>query len=265
MIQQPFVEPQRRPSRVRSRRLSLHRAGRRRSAPTIPAHRAQNASTLLGKMLRIDVPCPTVIRRLRRAARQPVPRRRAGRMRGRRSGRSAGATPGATASIRSALGGTGALVIADVGQNHWEEVDYEPRGAGGRNYGWRNREGAQRTRTPGARPPACISAADRSDSPVQPLGRVVDQRRLRLPRRLAGRRLPRAILLRRLRPPARLVDRLEHRAEAAKRRRRVSSNTPRSSEAARSSAASALSASISPGSSTSSVTPAASCSGCSAS
>ena len=39
-------------------------------------------------------------------------------------------------------GGTGALVIGDVGQNSWEEVDYEPAGSGGRNYGWRNREGA---------------------------------------------------------------------------------------------------------------------------
>jgi glucose/arabinose dehydrogenase len=39
-------------------------------------------------------------------------------------------------------GGTGALVIADVGQNRWEEVDYEPRGRGGRNYGWSLREGA---------------------------------------------------------------------------------------------------------------------------
>jgi hypothetical protein len=39
-------------------------------------------------------------------------------------------------------GGTGALVIADVGQDRWEEVDYEPPGRGGRNYGWRNREGA---------------------------------------------------------------------------------------------------------------------------
>jgi hypothetical protein len=29
-----------------------------------------------------------------------------------------------------------------VGQNAWEEIDYEPAGAGGRNYGWRNREGA---------------------------------------------------------------------------------------------------------------------------
>jgi len=40
-----------------------------------------------------------------------------------------------------ARGGTGALVIGDVGQNSFEEIDYEPAGRGGRNYGWRNREG----------------------------------------------------------------------------------------------------------------------------
>jgi glucose/arabinose dehydrogenase len=40
-----------------------------------------------------------------------------------------------------ARGGTGALIIADVGQNRFEEINYEPRGARGRNYGWRNREG----------------------------------------------------------------------------------------------------------------------------
>jgi glucose/arabinose dehydrogenase len=40
-----------------------------------------------------------------------------------------------------ARGGTGALIIGDVGQNRFEEVDYEPAGAGGRNYGWRIREG----------------------------------------------------------------------------------------------------------------------------
>jgi glucose/arabinose dehydrogenase len=38
--------------------------------------------------------------------------------------------------------GTGALIIGDVGQNAWEEVDYQPAGQGGSNFGWRNREGS---------------------------------------------------------------------------------------------------------------------------
>ncbi len=42
-----------------------------------------------------------------------------------------------------ARGGTAALLIADVGQNAREEVDYQPAGAGGLNYGWRLREGTQ--------------------------------------------------------------------------------------------------------------------------
>jgi glucose/arabinose dehydrogenase len=42
----------------------------------------------------------------------------------------------------AARGGTGALLIADVGQDRWEEVTYEPAGVGGRNYGWPLREGA---------------------------------------------------------------------------------------------------------------------------
>jgi glucose/arabinose dehydrogenase len=49
-------------------------------------------------------------------------------------------------------GGTGGLVIADVGQDRFEEIDYEPRGRGGRNYGWRNREGAHDNLT--SSPPA---------------------------------------------------------------------------------------------------------------
>jgi len=36
---------------------------------------------------------------------------------------------------------TGNLWIADVGQASWEEVNREPAGAGGRNYGWPCREG----------------------------------------------------------------------------------------------------------------------------
>lgn len=104
-----------------------------------PDHRAQNPSSLLGKMLRIDVNV---------ADSHPigyiVP------------GDNPFVTGGARPEIWSvgwrnpwrytfddlARGGTGALVAADVGQNRWEEINYEPRGRGGRNYGWRNREGA---------------------------------------------------------------------------------------------------------------------------
>jgi glucose/arabinose dehydrogenase len=41
------------------------------------------------------------------------------------------------------LGGTGAMVIADVGQGALEEINYEPPNRPGRNYGWRNYEGTQ--------------------------------------------------------------------------------------------------------------------------
>jgi glucose/arabinose dehydrogenase len=47
-------------------------------------------------------------------------------------------------------GASGALIIGDVGQNAREEVDYEPAGAGGRNYGWVLREGT--IATPGIDP-----------------------------------------------------------------------------------------------------------------
>jgi glucose/arabinose dehydrogenase len=47
---------------------------------------------------------------------------------------------------------TGALLVADVGQNDREEINFEPSGAGGRNYGWRLREGRRTydTRRPAA-------------------------------------------------------------------------------------------------------------------
>jgi glucose/arabinose dehydrogenase len=53
---------------------------------------------------------------------------------------------------------TGAMVMADVGQNSWEEINYEPAGAGGRNYGWRMREGAHDTGLAG--PPAYLPLTD---------------------------------------------------------------------------------------------------------
>lgn len=54
-------------------------------------------------------------------------------------------------------GATGALIIGDVGQGAREEVDYEPAGSGGRNYGWSIREGTIATpgitmRTPAFQP-----------------------------------------------------------------------------------------------------------------
>lgn len=64
-----------------------------------------------------------------------------------------------------ALGGTGALMIADVGQDRWEEINYEPAGEGGRNYGWKIREGSNpyfNTEIPGyvAPPPAFLPLTD---------------------------------------------------------------------------------------------------------
>lgn len=37
---------------------------------------------------------------------------------------------------------SGDLLIADVGQNNWEEIDVAPAGVGGLNFGWNEREGA---------------------------------------------------------------------------------------------------------------------------
>lgn len=86
---------------------------------------------------------------------------------------------------------TGALVVADVGQGAREEVDYEPAGAGGRNYGWRLREGT--IATPGV-PPAPVTFGPLAE-PVHDYGRGDGQsitggyiyRGIRLPRVHRGR------------------------------------------------------------------------------
>jgi len=105
-----------------------------------PGHRAQNRAQWLGKMLRIDVNVPDS-----HPTGYQVP-----------STNPFVSASGTLPEIWScglrnpwrysfdppARGGTGALIIADVGQGSWEEVNYEPPGRGGRNYGWRNREGA---------------------------------------------------------------------------------------------------------------------------
>ena len=108
-----------------------------------PQHRAQNPTLLLGKMLRIDVNVPdTHATGYQIPADNPfaaghgvVPARPEIWAFGLRN-------PFRYSFDDVSRGGTGALVIGDVGQSSFEEIDYEPRGRGGRNYGWRNREGA---------------------------------------------------------------------------------------------------------------------------
>jgi glucose/arabinose dehydrogenase len=121
-----------------------------------PDHRAQNPAELLGKILRINTAVPDAD-----VEGYDVP-----------PDNPFTGQPGVLAEIwafgvrnpfrltvdQIDRGGTGALIFADVGQNAWEEIDYEPFGAGGRNYGWRNREGAHDNVT--ARPPAFVPLTD---------------------------------------------------------------------------------------------------------
>jgi glucose/arabinose dehydrogenase len=119
-----------------------------------PNHFAQDPSSLLGKILRVDVSVPDT---------HPV-----GYVIPPGNPFTAGARPeiwsfGWRNPWRFTFddpsrGGSGALIVGDVGQDAWEEVDYEPPGRGGRNYGWRNREGAHNNVT--SRPPAFTPLID---------------------------------------------------------------------------------------------------------
>jgi glucose/arabinose dehydrogenase len=101
-----------------------------------PENNAQNPNELLGKILRIDVGVPDG-----HPQGFAVPPGNAGLPRpeiwslGWRN-------PWKFSFDNPVHGGTGAMLVADVGQDGWEEIDYEPAGRGGRNYGWRVREGA---------------------------------------------------------------------------------------------------------------------------
>ena len=104
-----------------------------------PQNNAQTATTLLGKMLRIDVAVAS-----NDAVGYAIPPTNP-------TFPVANALPEIWAfGLRNpwrynfddfGAGNTGALVIADVGQGDREEIDYEPAGTGGRNYGWRPFEG----------------------------------------------------------------------------------------------------------------------------
>ncbi len=108
-----------------------------------PENRAQNYTTLLGKMLRLDVEAPT-------PAGTPTPYQVP----------ATNPTPPPTVGARPEIWAaglrnpwrfsfdrlTGDLYIADVGQSAWEEVDFQPAAsAGGENYGWRIMEGTHCT------------------------------------------------------------------------------------------------------------------------
>jgi len=81
-----------------------------------PENRAQNTSTRLGRLLRINV-----------NSNRPVVQV---------------AGYGVRNPWRFSFDSNGDLYIADVGQNAWEEVDYTPRGSAGvENYGWDVYEG----------------------------------------------------------------------------------------------------------------------------
>jgi glucose/arabinose dehydrogenase len=119
-----------------------------------PNHNAQNPASLLGKILRIDVSVPDS-----NAAGLSIPADNPFRTSSRPEIWDFGVrNPWRFSFDNPALGGTGALVIGDVGQGQFEEVDYEPAGRGGVNYGWRNREGAHDHVT--SLPPAFLPLVD---------------------------------------------------------------------------------------------------------
>ena len=103
-----------------------------------PGNRAQDPSVLLGKMLRIDVAVPDADTW---GYRIPADNPFAGTSTRGEIWSFGVRNPWRFSFDDLSHGGTGALVIGDVGQGAVEEVDYEPRNAGGRNYGWRIREG----------------------------------------------------------------------------------------------------------------------------
>jgi glucose/arabinose dehydrogenase len=106
-----------------------------------PMNHAQNPNSLLGKMLRIDVDVADDHPRGYRIPEDnpfvdgdPIPALPEIWSFGWRN-------PWRYSFDDWTRGGTGGMVVGDVGQNAREEVNWEPRGRGGRNYGWRLQEG----------------------------------------------------------------------------------------------------------------------------
>ena len=171
-----------------------------------PLHLAQTPTSLLGKMLRLDVsvdlahPTGYTVPPTNPFVGQPgvLPEIWSFGLR----------NPWRFSFDDPTRGGTGALIIADVGEAGWEEVNYEPAGRGGRNYGWRNREGAHDNIL--TLDPFSVPLTDPIHE-VLTSGRAFHHRRVRLSRKRPGRGLRRALLLRRHRQEPGMVARACHR------------------------------------------------------
>lgn len=101
-----------------------------------PNNNAQNLNSLLGKILRIDVSSDAFPGDPARNYAIPATNPYA----------SGGGAPEIWASglrnpWRASFDTNGDFYIADVGQDAREEIDFQPNGVGGRNYGWRLMEG----------------------------------------------------------------------------------------------------------------------------
>ena len=112
-------------------------------------------------------------------------------------------------------GGTGALVIGDVGQNRFEEVDYEPRGPRRAELRLAQPRRSARLRHLAS---ACLHAADRSDLRIRSHGRR--SRSLADTSTAARRSAPISwtLLLRGFHPRTRVVDRAGRRSASGEAR-----------------------------------------------
>lgn len=119
-----------------------------------PGNRAQNLNDLLGKMLRIDVNADDFPADPNANYANPPTNPFYGPIAGRDEIWAYGLrNPWRNAFDRL----TGDLYLADVGQNAWEEISFQPAAsAGGANYGWRCYEGNQAYNTAGCPPPGTM-------------------------------------------------------------------------------------------------------------
>jgi glucose/arabinose dehydrogenase len=130
-----------------------------------PGDNGQDAEVLLGKILRIDVDGDDFPADATRNYAIPP------------SNPFAGATPGADEVWHLGLRNpwrfafdraTGDMLIADVGQGAWEEIDFAPGGTGGLNFGWSCLEGTHCTSQTGC---SCSSPAFRA--PIREYGHAL--------------------------------------------------------------------------------------------